>query len=159
LCAIERCPISSPRINELIATLLRMLRDRRWPNFIRSIEVFTDERQVQLNVLDTTRPVARRFFEWCAEEIPDLVSGALDYEGRFGVGGNSFFQVNRFLPDRLVETAVDGYEGESAIDLYAGVGLFTLPLASRFRQVVAVESGRGAAADLQFNAERAGKAN
>jgi 23S rRNA (uracil1939-C5)-methyltransferase len=159
LCAIETCPISSPRINELIATLLRMLRDRRWPNFIRSLEVFTDERQVQLNVLDTAPPVARRFFEWCAEEIPGLVSGALDYEGRFRVGGNSFFQVNRFLPDRLVETAVDGAQGESAIDLYAGVGLFTLPLASRFRQVTAVESGRGAAADLQFNAERAGHAN
>jgi 23S rRNA (uracil1939-C5)-methyltransferase len=159
LCAIERCPIGSPRINEMIATLLRMLRDPRWPRFVKSLEVFTDERQVQLNVLDTARPVARRFFEWCAEEIPGLVSGALDYEERFRVSGNSFFQVNRFLPDRLVEAAVDGAEGEAAIDLYAGVGLFTLPLARRFQSVTAVESGRAAVADLQFNAERAGLAN
>jgi 23S rRNA (uracil1939-C5)-methyltransferase len=159
LVAIEQCPISSPRINEIIGTLNRMLRDPRWPNFIRSLEVFTDERQVQLNVLETERPVARRFFEWCAEEIPGLVSGALDYEGRFRVSGGSFFQVNRFLPDRLVEVALDGYEGETAVDLYAGVGLFTLPLAGRFRQVTAVESGRAAVADLQFNAERAGLAN
>jgi 23S rRNA (uracil1939-C5)-methyltransferase len=159
LCAIDQCPISSPKLNEVIAILLRMLRDPRWPNFVRSLEVFTDERQVQLNVLDSARPVARRFFEWCAEEIPGLVAGALDYEGRFRVSGNSFFQVNRFLADRLVQTALDGVEGETAIDLYAGVGLFTLPLASRFRQVTAVESGRPAVADLQFNAERAGSAN
>jgi 23S rRNA (uracil1939-C5)-methyltransferase len=159
LCAIDHCPISSPRLNELIATLLRMLRDPRWPRFVRSLEVFTDERQVQINVLDTARPVARRFFEWCAEEIPGLVSGALDYEGRFRVSSNSFFQVNRFLPDRLVEVAVDGREGESAVDLYAGVGLFTLPLANRFEKVTAVESGRAAVSDLQFNAERAGLAN
>jgi 23S rRNA (uracil1939-C5)-methyltransferase len=136
-----------------------MLRDQRWPRFVRSLEVFTDERQVQLNVLDTVRPVARRFFEWCAEEIPGLVAGALDYEGRFRVSGNSFFQVNRFLPGRLVEAAIDGRSGETAVDLYAGVGLFSLPLAERFGQVTAVESGRAAAADLQFNAERAGLAN
>jgi 23S rRNA (uracil1939-C5)-methyltransferase len=159
LCAIERCPISSPRVNELISTLLGMLRNPRWPGFVRSLEVFTDERQVQINVLDTARPVARRFFEWCAEEIPGLVTGALDYEGRFRVGGNSFFQVNRFLPDRLVETAIGDVEGESALDLYAGVGLFTLPLAKRFRQVIAVESGRAAAGDLEFNAQRAGLGN
>jgi 23S rRNA (uracil1939-C5)-methyltransferase len=159
LIAIDRCPISSPRINEIITTLLRMLRDPRWPNFIRSLEVFTDERQVQLNVLDTARPVARRFFEWCAEEIPGLVSGALDYEGRFRVSGNSFFQVNRFLPDRLVDSAIDAIEGEAAVDLYAGVGLFTLPLSTRFKNVTAVESGRAAVADLQFNATRAGLSN
>jgi 23S rRNA (uracil1939-C5)-methyltransferase len=159
LCAIERCPIGSPRINELITTLLGMLRNPRWPGFVRSLEVFTDERQVQINILDTARPVARRFFEWCAEEISGLVTGALDYEGRFRVGGNSFFQVNRFLPDRLVETAIGDIEGEAALDLYAGVGLFTLPLARRFRQVTAVESGRAAAGDLEFNAERAGLGN
>ena len=44
-----------------------MLRDPRWPRFIRSLEIFTDEQQVQLNVLETEKPVARRFFDWCAE--------------------------------------------------------------------------------------------
>ena len=79
---IEQCPISSPSINEVIATLREMLRDARWPRFIQSIEVFTDEREVQFNVLDTERPVARRFFEWCGTLMPGLVEGALDYRGR-----------------------------------------------------------------------------
>jgi 23S rRNA (uracil1939-C5)-methyltransferase len=64
--------------------------------------------------------------------------------------------VNRFLIDRLVGCALAGAEGMSALDLYAGVGLFSLPLARRFRSVLAVESNASALRDLEFNAERAG---
>ncbi len=62
LVAIEQCPIGSPKINEIVAKLNRMVRDRRWPGFVRSLEVFTDERRVQWNVLESEQPVARRFF-------------------------------------------------------------------------------------------------
>jgi 23S rRNA (uracil1939-C5)-methyltransferase len=103
--------------------------------------------------------VARRFFDWAAELIPGMVTGAVDYAGRFRVSSNSFFQVNRFLYDRLAEVATDGAEGDTALDLYAGVGLFSIPLARRFRKVTAVEAGGGAVRDLQFNAERAGSTN
>jgi 23S rRNA (uracil1939-C5)-methyltransferase len=159
LCAITQCPIASPKLNETIATLNEMVRDRRWPAFLRSLEVFTDEERLQLNVLDTAQPVARRFFDWCGERIPGLVSGVLDYDGRFQVSRNSFFQVNRFLIDRLVETAVGGAQGEAAIDLYSGVGLFALALAKTVERVTAVESGSAAVRDLQFNAERSGLPN
>ncbi len=159
LCAIGRCPIASPKINEIIEALAGMLRDGRWPRFVRSLEIFSDERQVQLNVLDADRPVARRFFEWCGEVVPGLVQGVLDYQDRFRVSRGSFFQVNRFLADRLVETALDGVEGDTALDLYAGVGPFSLALARRFGTVTAVESGSAAARDLEFNAARAGMVN
>jgi 23S rRNA (uracil1939-C5)-methyltransferase len=159
LCAIRECPIASPKINETIDALARMLRDSRWPRFVRSLEIFTDERQVQLNVLDADRPVARRFFEWCGETIPGMAQGALDYQDRFRVSRGAFFQVNRFLADRLVETALEGVEGAMALDLYAGVGPFSLALARRFQTVTAVESGSAAARDLEFNAARAGVTN
>jgi 23S rRNA (uracil1939-C5)-methyltransferase len=74
------------------------------------------------------------------------------------VSYGSFFQVNRFLIDKLVETAIEGAEGQTALDLYAGVGLFSLALAERFASATAVESGARAAGDLRFNAERAGLA-
>jgi len=159
LCAIDSCPIASPKINQTIGALAGMLRDSRWPRFLRSLEIFTDERQVQLSVLETERPVARRFFDWCAETIPGLVAGALDYQDRFRVSRNAFFQVNRYLADKLVEIALEGVGGETALDVYAGVGLFSLDLARRFRQAAAVESGAAEAGDLAFNAERAGLAN
>jgi 23S rRNA (uracil1939-C5)-methyltransferase len=159
LCAVDQCPISSPKINETLAALAEMVRDRRWPGFLRSLEIFTNETDVQLNVLETDRPVARRFFDWCAEQIPGLVSGALDYpldSEQYRVSHGSFFQVNRFLAARLVEVALEGASGASALDLYAGVGLFSIPMARRFGEVTAVESGSGAVRDLRWNAGQAG---
>jgi 23S rRNA (uracil1939-C5)-methyltransferase len=157
---VDRCPISSPRINEALAALRRMIPQPRFPQFVRSIEVFTDEEQVQINIRETTgERVARTFFEWCQTQIPGKHVAALDYPAAgevFRVSYQSFFQVNRFLIDQLVEAALDGAEGETAVDLYAGVGLFSLPLARRFSRVEAVESSGASANDLHFNAARAG---
>ena len=159
LCGIRECPIASPKLNQAIAALAGMVGNARWPRFLHSLELFSDEQAVQLNALETDAPLARRFFDWCGEAIPGLVSGTLDYQGRYRVSARSFFQVNRFLIDGLVEAAVDGSAGETAADLYAGVGLFSLGLARRFGKVHAVESGAGAVRDLEFNAARAGCAN
>lgn len=80
--------------------------------------------------------------------------GALTYRagGRvYRVALGSFFQVNRFLIDRLVELVTGGVSGGVAWDLYAGVGLFSLALAEEFGEVVAVESGGSAVRDLRKN--------
>ncbi|HYO91727.1 MAG TPA: methyltransferase domain-containing protein, partial [Pyrinomonadaceae bacterium] len=47
--------------------------------------------------------------------------------------------------------ALDDAHGGTAIDLYCGVGLFTLPLARRFRQVVGVEGNPSAVAYARRN--------
>lgn len=65
-----------------------------------------------------------------------------------------FFQAHRGLVGRLVAAAVGPWEGEEAYDLYAGVGLFALPLARRYRRVVAVEGDAGAARYARLNARR-----
>lgn len=159
LVGITHCPISSPKVNEVLAALLAMLPDRRFPRFVRSLEVFTNESDVHIGIRETEQPVARRFFDWCAERIPGFVEGALDYPAlgeHFRVSGDSFFQVNRFLVDELVAATLDGLEGETAFDLYAGVGLFSLALARRGFRVQAVETGPSAVRDLKFNARRAG---
>jgi 23S rRNA (uracil1939-C5)-methyltransferase len=150
LCPVDLCPISSPQINEAIAALTQMVRDRRFPSFVRTVELFTNERDVQLNVLETGKPLARHFFDWCAERIPGYASGAIDYDG-FRIGPRSFFQVNRFLIGDLVSAAIGDATGDTALDLYAGAGLFSRPLAARFAHVIAVESGASAVADLKHN--------
>ena len=156
LCAIDRCPISSPKLNECIAALNRMMRARRWPSFLAAAEIFTNESDVQFHVREAERPLAQKFFDWLKDEIPGLVPGALDYTG-YRVSYGSFFQVNRFLIPPLVEAALSNAHGAFAVDLYAGVGLFSLPLASRFARVLSVESGTGATRDLAFNASHAGR--
>jgi 23S rRNA (uracil1939-C5)-methyltransferase len=151
---ITHCEISSPAINDVIAKLNEAVRRPEWPDFLRSLEVFTNEDQIQLNVLDSERPVAARFFTWCQGLFPSLVENAIPYqmaEYSFRVSRGSFFQVNRFLIENLVQEALGNVEGERAIDLYAGVGLFSLPLARRFRTVDAVERSGPAYRDVQWN--------
>lgn len=71
----------------------------------------------------------------------------------------TFFQGNLSLIEPLIEAAVGGAEGECALDLFCGVGLFTLPLARRFKNVIAVESNQRSIQFLTKNAERAGLSN
>ena len=72
----------------------------------------------------------------------------------YRVSGGSFFQTNRFLVDDLVKTATSRAKGKAALDLYAGVGLFTLALSSNFEDVIAVEASPHAFGDLKHNAPR-----
>jgi 23S rRNA (uracil1939-C5)-methyltransferase len=72
------------------------------------------------------------------------------------VGHLSFFQSNRFLLEELCAAVTIGASGELALDLFAGIGLFTLPLAQRFSKVVAVEANEAAARDLEANIDRGG---
>jgi 23S rRNA (uracil1939-C5)-methyltransferase len=146
------CPISSPRLNRALAEMRERLSDSRFPRFVHSLEIFTNETEVQVNALEADRPVARSFYDWCGSTV------AVDYAtsvGTFRVSPRSFFQVNRFLIEPLVDAALDGAAGKTALDLYAGVGLFALPMARRFENVIAVESGVTAARDLEVNAARA----
>jgi 23S rRNA (uracil1939-C5)-methyltransferase len=65
---------------------------------------------------------------------------------KYWVSRGGFFQVNRFLVDELVRLVADGRQGALALDLYAGVGLFSRALKAGFGEVVAVEA---AADDLE----------
>jgi len=135
LCEVDQCPIASPRINR---TLRESLADRHFPRHTDTIELFTNESGIQVT--------------------PGAGDGALDYQAgteTYRVSRHSFFQVNRFLVGELVQRVAGEREGRTALDLYAGAGLFSVPLARRFQSVVAVESGASAFRDLQFNAQRA----
>ena len=72
----------------------------------------------------------------------------------------AFFQGNRFLLGALAShVAAQLPEGSSVLDLYAGVGLFSIAAAAARRAtVVAVEGDLFAADDLQANAAAAGGA-
>jgi 23S rRNA (uracil1939-C5)-methyltransferase len=142
LVAIDHCPIVSPVLNDAIAKLSAELPAFRW--FTGSVELFTNETDVQVNVLDRVQAPIRPLFESLGTSAP------IEYDG-FRVGRNSFFQVNRFLINELVDSTIGDAAGDSALDLYAGVGLFSARLAKQFKQVTAVESSRGAFYDLQHN--------
>lgn len=83
-----------------------------------------------------------------------LRTGEFRYRAKthtFRVSGGSFFQVNRFLVEELVSIVTANRSEELALDLYAGVGLFTAALGKAFGHIVAVESSHTAASDLSYN--------
>ena len=69
----------------------------------------------------------------------------------YRVSAGSFFQVNRHLINELVKIVTEDYSGETAVDLYAGAGLFSTVLCRTFAQVIAVESSQTSHADLLYN--------
>lgn len=85
--------------------------------------------------------------------------------GRAGSGvlrrhAESFFQANRYLLPPLVGNVLDSVlpDGD-VLDLYAGVGLFSVSMAQAGRErITAVEGDRTSAADLTANASPCGAA-
>ncbi len=136
LIAIDHCPIASPRLSETIGRINVQANT--------ALELFTNETDVQVNVVDRVPRTALTGLASLGVTTP------IEYAG-FQVSRNSFFQVNRFLIDRLVDCAISDAKGQWAVDLYAGVGLFSKRLAERFGRVTAVESGSSSFRDLAHN--------
>ncbi len=100
-------------------------------------------------------------------------SPPLEVETRVGpesyrYDADAFFQANHFVLDALMDEALrfapdpataSDAERRLAIDLYCGVGLFTLPLARRFTRVIGIESHERAAEFAARNASAAGLDN
>lgn len=162
LVPIDECPIAAPALNQAIRALRDMSREPRFPRFLESVEIFSNDEETLLSVLSTRggeRRVAKWFIEWCAERIPGADQGELVYKAagcQFQVGHKSFFQTNRYLIDGLVERVLRTVKADSALDLYSGVGLFAVPLAKKDKRVMAVESSSSAVRDLEVNAANHG---
>lgn len=72
-------------------------------------------------------------------------------QSEYRVSAGSFFQTNRHLIDELLRAVTEGQAGELALDLYAGVGLFSTALAGDFHHIVSVEPSQTPASDLSYN--------
>lgn len=86
-------------------------------------------------------------------------------EKKFRVGAQSFFQTNLAVAEAIVGTLSNWLDGNHPvragtdgllIDLYCGVGLFSLALADRFAEVVAVDADTHAVHDARNNIQRDG---
>jgi 23S rRNA (uracil1939-C5)-methyltransferase len=74
---------------------------------------------------------------------------------RFRISSKSFFQVNTDGAEKLVELVVEMLElnpESTVVDAYAGVGLFSVPLARIARKVWAVERNAASVRDLRHHA-------
>lgn len=79
----------------------------------------------------------------------------MEVKGRpFRVSAGSFFQVNTFMAEQMVDYLLENLELNpemSVLELYCGAGLFAAFLAPRVGRLIGVESSPYAAEDFAFN--------
>jgi 23S rRNA (uracil1939-C5)-methyltransferase len=175
---VEACLQLSDGMNRTLRKIHAALarRPETWSR-LRGIDVLeSPDGQVRIAALATTlAPHHAPGLAFVGKEVPELaglgvetgrsrlqwLAGAPHVEATvqslpIRVHVRSFFQANRFLYEPLAQAVLDLLpEGGRALDLYAGVGLFAVPLAARDGgEVVAVERAPSAAADARSNARR-----
>jgi 23S rRNA (uracil1939-C5)-methyltransferase len=171
LVPIDACPILSPRLTALLA----VLGSEPWISELangREAELLADDRdeKVMLTLAGSwNEEEAETLAHKCLAELAGVSTVAFTQDGgvrifgeshltyrvgdfAYRVGPTAFFQSARFLLPELVAAVTAEESGAMAIDLYAGVGLFTLPLSKGFDQVMAVEVHPQATANLAANA-------
>jgi 23S rRNA (uracil1939-C5)-methyltransferase len=181
LCPVTECSILSARLAETFLHLSEMVSNGKVLADIDEIEAFADseDQKILLNLsAERLSSSPESLSAALREAIPYVESvliqdrradkfhldgpGYLTYavgEAKFRVGHLSFFQVNRFMVELLLRAAIGTTRGTLALDLFAGVGLFTVALTKQFERVIGVESNLAAAKDLETNLKDSGGAS
>lgn len=152
ICDVVECPVAAPAVGERLASLRAAAHDDALPREASEFQAVAGDDGVGL-----VPPVAE-------EDARELVRRVAGETYRFDA--SCFFQINHALLDALVreglgdaDAGIGPAAGRTALDLYCGVGLFTLPLARRFTRVVGVEGHPAACAYARRNLSDAGLSN
>lgn len=144
VCDVVECPVIVPELQAALSHLRELMQGGTLPRSSEFQAVAGDEGASLTPPVGPTfkQEVSRRVGEW-----------------RYSFKADGFFQINHALLPALIEAAIGPARGHLALDLYCGVGLFTLPLAQRFAEVVGVESSDAAISHARSNLQDAGPAN
>ncbi|WP_353684170.1 23S rRNA (uracil(1939)-C(5))-methyltransferase RlmD [Thermodesulfovibrio sp. 3907-1M] len=138
---VEHCFLLHQKINEILATLQGKTPKRKTHNVTIRYGVNTGQWLVQPE-MDT-------------EEIETGQKNYTEklFEHEFLISAPSFFQVNTYQAEKLIETVLKYIDRDDRviIDAYAGVGTFTVFLAKKADKVIAIEESRSAYKDAQIN--------
>jgi 23S rRNA (uracil1939-C5)-methyltransferase len=144
VCDVADCAVLLPELQET----LERVRATEWHEFppeLKHLDAVVGETGVSLSP---------PFAEFHTNELSLTVRGEV-----YHYNAEAFFQINPSLLGPLMEFALADASGVTALDLYSGVGLFTLPSARRFQKVIAVEANANAARFARRNLQRAGLSN
>jgi 23S rRNA (uracil1939-C5)-methyltransferase len=142
---VEGCPVLAPPLEHTLHNIRAGLDWSNFPNDAEVVAACADGGSVSVRSSVGREP---------AMEISYAAAGEV-----YAFSAEAFFQANQSLVPNLIELATGGAEGGLAFDLYAGVGLFTLPLARRFENVIAVEGDPVAVGFAKSNLKETGLSN
>jgi len=181
---IEHCPIAHPLVNQLILLLRDRLPFLSQFEEV-ELSVSPEEKKGVLHFHPLSFAKEMRTFARDLLQDHSMLKGVtISGKGRFTSIGDpsltfsvsldpagqkkewslraspeSFFQVNVEQNQALLQTVLkfgEVKEGESVLDLYAGIGNLTLPLALGSKEVMGIEENEKAVEDARFNLERNG---
>ncbi|MDA1076938.1 MAG: RsmD family RNA methyltransferase, partial [Proteobacteria bacterium] len=141
---VSDCPILMPQVNAALGAL-------------NASQPVDGEWELALGEPDSTHPDGVRVLPLIAghEAGPPLDITVGPDTVHIAPGG--FAQTNPLLFDTLIDSVCEATgQGARLLELYAGSGFFTLPLARRFTKVMAVESNAKAISFLNSSARDAG---
>lgn len=138
VCDVEYCAVLVPELQQTLESVRA------------TIDRGAKARDISAIVGDEGVSVFPPIADFAAREVSRLIAGE-----RYHFSAKSFFQINHALLPALITEAIGDAKGGVAIDLYCGVGLFTLPLARRFNKVIGVEANERAAKFARRNLEPA----
>lgn len=138
VCDVEYCAVLVPELQQTLESLRS------------TIETATSVRDIAAVAGDEGVSVYPPLANFDPRAISRTIAGE-----RYHLSAKSFFQINHQLLPVLIQEAIGSAEGKIALDLYCGVGLFTLPLARRFTQVKGVEANERAIRFARANLESA----
>ena len=136
VCDVEYCAVLVPELQQTLESVRGAIESTTG---IRDISAVAGDEGVSVHP-----PVA----DLETREVTRLIAGE-----RYHFSAKSFFQTNHELLPALIGEAIGEARGNVAVDLYCGVGLFTLPLARRFTRVIGVEGNERAARFSKRNLE------
>lgn len=127
VCDIETCPVLAPELDRALVRLRSTLKN---------IERDLPRRaEVEMALGGAGVSVEPELTGFSAAPVTERIGNAA-----YSFDASTFFQVNSLLLEDFVKEATANHSGGLALDLYAGVGLFTLQLARSFERVIGIES-------------------
>ena len=129
VCDVADCAVLKPELQ----AVLEQVREVDWSN------VPVDLKHLEVTATEEHNSFSPEFGNLRTETINLRVG-----DETYAYNAAAFFQANEFLLSPLLAAALGDTSGKLAVDLYSGVGLFTIAMARRFSQVIAVESSNKA---------------
>ncbi len=148
VCDVVECRVLTPELQATLDELRQQIEMHELPTDLRTIEAVSGDDGVSLSP-----PPGRNRAAIVSRTVAGEDPEALHFSAE------TFFQVNRDLVAPLISEALKEAKGDKAIDLYCGVGLFTIPLARHFDHVTGVEASMVASEFARQNLRQAKLSN
>jgi 23S rRNA (uracil1939-C5)-methyltransferase len=141
ICDVEYCAVLIPELQQTLEELRAQLHDGLFSEELKDIEAVSGDDGVSL---------AASFSGFPTTEVSRQIG-----DETYRLNARAFFQINYEMLRPLITQAIGEAFGQLAVDLYCGVGLFTIPLARRFERVVGIEANSTASGFARSNLENA----